>query len=145
MSNQESEENLIQAVLLPDGRLMQVMPDGSLVEFEKDSTDWEQLAAMTDEEVEVNAFSDPDGGWRTEQEFVESSFVPLARLIRLSSGLTLETFAERYEIPLETLRDWDQGASEPDAAGCALLKIIHHRPEIVAKSLARFSGRPYSA
>jgi len=39
-----------------------------------------------------------------------------AKLIRRASGMTQEEFAARFRIPLGTLRDWEQGASEPDQA-----------------------------
>lgn len=136
----ENEEHIIEARLLPDGRVMQVLPDGSLVEME-DDTDWAALAAMTEEEIAANALSDPDSGWETEEELAQERPLPFARIVRASSGLTQEAFAERYGIPLGTLRDWEQGVSEPDAAAQTLLVVIRYHPEAVTESLELLSRR----
>lgn len=120
------------------------MPDGSFVELE-DKTDWARVKAMTEEEIEANALSDPDSGWETDEELEQDRFVPMAKLIRLSSGLTQEAFAAKYEIPLGTLRDWEQGVSEPDAAARTLLKVISHRPDAVVESLLKHSRKADAA
>jgi putative transcriptional regulator len=120
------------------------MPDGSLVELE-DKTDWARVKAMTEEEIEANALSDPDSGWESDEELEQDRRVPFAKLIRVSSGLTQEAFAARYEIPLGTLRDWEQGISEPDSAARALLKVISHRPEAVVEALALHSRKANAA
>jgi putative transcriptional regulator len=113
---------------------MRVLPDGSLVEM-NDETDEAALAAMTDEEVEANALSDPDSGWESDEELDQERPVPFARIVRASSGLTQEAFAERFHIPLGTLRDWEQGVSQPEAAAQTLLVVIRYHPEAVVESL----------
>jgi len=40
--------------------------------------------------------------------------IPRVKIIRRALHLTQEEFAERYHIPLGTLRDWEQGRAEPD-------------------------------
>ncbi|CAN5583059.1 hypothetical protein BH09CHL1_BH09CHL1_26630 [soil metagenome] len=139
-----NEDNIVNARRLPDGRVVQVMPDGSFVELE-DKTDWARVKAMTEEEIEANALSDPDSGWESDEELEQDRRVPFAKLIRLSSGLTQEAFAAKYEIPLGTLRDWEQGISEPDAAARALLKVINHRPDAVVESLLKHSRKADAA
>jgi putative transcriptional regulator len=37
-------------------------------------------------------------------------------------GLSQEKFATRFEIPIGTLRDWEQGRSEPDKPARAYLE-----------------------
>ena len=41
---------------------------------------------------------------------------PVARvkLLRMRLRLTQEQFANRYGIPLDTLRDWEEGRTDPD-------------------------------
>jgi hypothetical protein len=51
--------------------------------------------------------------------------------------LTQEEFAERYQIPVGTLRDWEQGRSEPDQPARSYLKVIARDPEHVRMALAR--------
>jgi putative transcriptional regulator len=43
--------------------------------------------------------------------------------------------AERYHIPLGTLRDWEQGRSEPDGPARAYLKAIAGDPDAVKRAL----------
>jgi putative transcriptional regulator len=63
--------------------------------------------------------------------------VPQVKVIRRSLRLTQEEFAERYNIPLGTLRDWEQGRSTPDAPARAYLKVIAAEPEMVAGALGK--------
>ena len=58
------------------------------------------------------------------------------RWVRKATGLPQEAFAARYRIPLGTLRDWEQGRREPDAAALAYLRVIEREPEAVARALA---------
>ena len=60
---------------------------------------------------------------------------PRAKIIRRALGLTQEEFAAQFQIPLGTLRDWEQGAAEPDQAARAYLKVIAVDPEAVRKAL----------
>ena len=46
-------------------------------------------------------------------------------------------FVNRYRIPLSTLRQWEQGSREPDAATRLLIAVIAEEPELVAKVAAR--------
>ena len=90
------------------------MPDGSREPL-AESTDWERIRAMTDEEVTAAAFADPDAQPLTEARLASMKRVPRAKTLRRALGLTQEEFATRYHIiPVGTLRDWEQGRSEPD-------------------------------
>jgi putative transcriptional regulator len=60
--------------------------------------------------------------------------------VRRALGLTQEEFAARYRIPLGTLRDWEEGRSEPDEPGRAYLTAINHDPEGVRRALASGPG-----
>lgn len=62
--------------------------------------------------------------------------VPRVAVMRRSMMLTQEEFATRYAIPLGTLRDWEQGRTEPDATAKAYLKVIAAEPEMAARALA---------
>ena len=42
-----------------------------------------------------------------------------------------EEFAARYHIPIGTLRDWEQGRTDPDQPARAYLKVIARDPEHV--------------
>src|ERR1700710_1297454 len=84
--------------------------------------DWSRADAMTDAEVHAAAAKDPDARAMTDEEFVRAKRVPRTKTLRRALGLTQEQFAARYQIPLGTLRDWEQGATEPDQATRAYLR-----------------------
>jgi putative transcriptional regulator len=54
----------------------------------------------------------------------------------MALGMTQEEFAQAYEIPVGTLRDWEQGRREPDHASKTLLKLIERMPGEVRAVLA---------
>lgn len=135
------ESNIVKARILRDGTVVQVLPDGSYVPLE-DKTDWARLAAMTEEEIEANALADPDNPPLTDEELARMRRVPQPKRIRERLKLTQEQFSERFEIPQGTLRDWEQGASNPDQAARTLLRVIEQDPEGVARALARSYERP---
>ena len=54
-----SEETIVHARLREDGTVVQILPDGSEITLES-QTDWERVDAMTDDEIETAALSDPD-------------------------------------------------------------------------------------
>ena len=77
------------------------------------------------------ALSDPDGQPLTPEDFKRMRRVPRAKIIRQALGLTQEEFAMRFRIPLGTLRDWEQGAAEPDSCARAYLMVIARNPKAV--------------
>ena len=95
----------------------------------------EPLRAMTDDEVMAAALSDPDAQPLTPDDFKRMKRVARAKIIRQALGLTQEEFAARFRIPLGTLRDWEQGAAEPDAAAKAYLHVITRNPKAVIDAL----------
>jgi putative transcriptional regulator len=62
--------------------------------------------------------------------------VPRVKTVRRSLGLTQEEFSVRYGIPLGTLRDWEQGRTEPDQPARAYIRVIASNPEWVSRALA---------
>jgi putative transcriptional regulator len=133
-----SENDIVRVRRLSDGTLLQVMPDGSMRPYVSPTkTDWARLEAMTEEEIEANALADPDNPPLTDEELARMRPVPNPRRIRERLKLTQEQFAEKFEIPLGTLRDWEQGVSYPDSAARTLLRVIDKDPEAVVKALAR--------
>lgn len=59
-------------------------------------------------------------------------------MMRRALRLTQEAFADRYQIPLGTVRGWEQGAAEPDATAKAYLRAIACDAEAVAKALSAY-------
>jgi putative transcriptional regulator len=131
-----SESDIVRVRTLPDGTAVQVLPDGSTRPLE-DRTDWARLEAMTEEEIEANALADPDNPPLTPEELARMRPVPNPRRIRERLKLTQEQFAETFEVPLGTLRDWEQGVSYPDRSARTLLRVIDMDPDAVINALAR--------
>jgi len=109
------------------------MPDGSEVEIER-QTDWAAFDAKTDEEVDADVASDPDGVILTVEEH-RARRVPNIRKLRAKLSMTQEQFAERFQIPLGTLRDWEQGVTMPDKAARSYLRVIEANPDAVTAAL----------
>lgn len=61
--------------------------------------------------------------------------VAKVKRIRWQLGLSQEDFARRFEIPVGTIRDWEQGRSQPDRAAAAYLKVIGSDPALVSRAL----------
>ena len=113
-----------------DGKLVRVHSDGR----EEELPD-RPIRAMSDAEVETAARADPDNPLRTKADLAKLRRVPRVKTLRRALGLTQEEFARRYHIPLGTLRDWEQGRSEPDQPARAYLKVIASDPKAVARAL----------
>ncbi len=140
-----SENDIVRALRRPDGTVVELLPDGSTRPLE-DRTDWARLAVMTEEEIEANALADLDNPPLTDEELARMRRVPQPKEIRQRLKLTQEQFAERFEIPLGTLRDWEQGVCYPDQAARTLLRVIEQDPEAVARALERsYLPRPKPA
>jgi putative transcriptional regulator len=101
------------------------------------ATDWDAVAALTDEEIHVAALSDPDAQplpLGTDEEIAKQGLihVPNVKKLRERLGLTQEAFAAVYRIPIGTLRDWEQRRKLPDAPARAYLTVIARNPKAVA-------------
>ncbi|MFD1301289.1 helix-turn-helix domain-containing protein [Methylobacterium marchantiae] len=57
--------------------------------------------------------------------------------LRERQGLTQEEFATEFGLDLSTLRNWEQGRSEPDTATRTLLRTIAAHPAAVHAALKR--------
>ncbi|HEX6000070.1 MAG TPA: helix-turn-helix domain-containing protein [Hyphomicrobiaceae bacterium] len=91
---------------------------------------------MTDEEVVARALKDPDNLPITEEDRKRMKPRPRVYITRRALRMTQEQFAEAFRIPIGTLRDWEQGRTEPDQANRAYLKVIAVDPEFVRRALA---------
>ncbi len=97
--------------------------------------DWSRLDAMTEAERHAAAMNDPDAKPLTPEDFKRMKRTPQVKVIRRALDLSQEEFAERFRIPLGTLRDWEQGRKDPDAAARAYLDVIGRYPAAVREAL----------
>lgn len=112
------------ARIRPDGKVVRVSKEGRETAFPE-----VPMRAMTPAQIEAAAAADPDARPMTERELRQARRVPWVKILRRALGFTQEEFAARYQIPLGTLRDWEQGRSEPDQPSRAYLKLIARDPE----------------
>jgi len=61
---------------------------------------------------------------------------PAVRDLRRRARLTQLEFAARLGVPVETIRNWEQGKRMPRGPARALLAVIAHAPETVFAALA---------
>ncbi|MGZ3351662.1 MAG: helix-turn-helix domain-containing protein, partial [Xanthobacteraceae bacterium] len=98
--------------LKADGRIVEILPDGSEQAL---STRLEAIlaqAAPRDPAIE----SAPAAG--------EARDAVYARGVRARTKLTQAEFAARIGVPVETVRNWEQGKRSPRGPARALLKVI---------------------
>jgi putative transcriptional regulator len=70
-----------------------------------------------------------------------------ARKVRARTGLSQVQFAKGIEVPVETVRNWEQGKRAPRGPARALLRIIGNAPEIafgpLAQALSQYAQTGY--
>ncbi|WP_316231816.1 helix-turn-helix domain-containing protein [Bradyrhizobium sp. SZCCHNR1051] len=77
-------------------------------------------------------------------ELRDGEEIPLApvaplevRDLRRRVQLTQQEFAAKLGVPVETIRNWEQGKRMPRGPARALLTVIAHAPETVFAALAK--------
>jgi len=67
----------------------------------------------------------------------EMAISPAVRDLRRRARLTQQEFAARLGVPVETIRNWEQGKRMPRGPARALLAVIARAPETVFAALAK--------
>jgi putative transcriptional regulator len=96
--------------------------------------DWREFDALTDANILKAARSDPDAQPLNDAQLKRMNR-PNPKVVRQALGLSQEEFAERFKIPVGTLRDWEQGRVQPDQAARAYLMVIARNPKAVREAL----------
>ncbi len=92
-----------------------------LTQLPKGRINRKQLDATTEIELASQQASDDAEAMQDAAKF--------ARRVRKRLGLTQEEFSLRIEVPLNTIRNWEQGKRCPTGAAKALLKVLDKSPE----------------
>jgi putative transcriptional regulator len=103
--------------------------------MKKTRNDWRRADAMSGHDVHAAALSDPDAQPLTPERLARMKRTPQVKISRRALGLSQEEFAARFRIPLGTLRDWEQGRKDPDAAARAYPVVIGRNPSAVSEAL----------
>jgi putative transcriptional regulator len=104
---------MLRVRLKADGRIVEILPDGSEQPLPRRLADLAQR--MRGGRVAENAA-------RADAAY--------ARGVRARTKLTQAEFAARIGVPLETVRNWEQGKRSPRGPARALLKLIEKVPDI---------------
>ncbi len=104
---------MLRVRLKADGRLVEVLPDGS--ERAMPAADGRPMTARAQ-----------SGTQAANARFLDAAY---ARNVRRETGLTQTAFAARIGVPVETVRNWEQGKRSPRGPARALLKVIEQAPE----------------
>ena len=72
----------------------------------------------------------------SEQTLDHTDPAAFARQVRARCGLTQAAFAQKIEVPIETVRNWEQGKRVPRGPARALLKLIDTAPEMAFAALS---------
>jgi len=111
---------MLRVRLKADGRLVEVLPDGSERAI---PTDPRSIAAAAHNAARATGSRDLDATY--------------ARNVRGRTGLTQAAFAARIGVPVETVRNWEQGKRSPRGPARALLKVLEQAPEAAFAVLAK--------
>ena len=104
---------------------LRLKADGRIVEL-RDGAEF-PLAPAAPVAVPVSTFVAP----------IDAAAPPAVRDLRRRARLTQLEFAARLGVPVETIRNWEQGKRMPRGPARALLAVIAHAPETVFSALAK--------
>lgn len=85
------------------------------------------LDATTDADISVQQKADGEEAMRDAAKF--------ARRVRRRLGLTQSEFSLRIDVPLDTIRNWEQGKRCPTGAARTLLRLLDKAPEVAFLAL----------
>ena len=111
---------MLRVRLKADGRIVEVLPDGS----------------------ERPLASDPRSIATAAHNAARAQKASYARNVRGQTGLTQAAFAARIGVPVETVRNWEQGKRSPRGPARALLKMIDQAPQVAFAVLNTGKAEP---
>jgi putative transcriptional regulator len=112
---------MLRVRLKADGRLVEVLPDGS------------ERSPPPAAESRPKMVRPADGNLAANMRSLEAAY---ARNVRGRTGLTQAAFAARIGVPVETVRNWEQGKRSPRGPARALLRLIEQAPEAAFAALS---------
>jgi putative transcriptional regulator len=134
-------------ISLVEGTIMQrlrLKADGRIVEL-RDGQEFPLIPAMPGVALAISGVATAISGVATAISEVTPAVPavaetatppPAVRDLRRRARLTQLEFAARLGVPVETIRNWEQGKRAPRGPARALLAVIAHSPEAVFAALA---------
>src|ERR1044071_1775507 len=110
--------------LKADGRLVEILADGR-----------EAALKLPPPEADQRILAPPIAQDRPPQ--VDAGY---ARRVRSQTRLTQAEFAGRIGVPIETVRNWEQGKRSPRGPARALLRLINRAPDVAFSVLSQKSA-----
>jgi putative transcriptional regulator len=114
--------------LKADGRIVEILADGTERAIAGAAVAAATIAGATD------ATTPRSGGQGRDAVY--------AKGIRARAKLTQAEFAARIGVPIETVRNWEQGKRSPRGPARALLKMIDHAPQVAFAVLNTAKSEP---
>ena len=105
--------------LKADGRIVEILPDGGE----------RPLGHRLDRRQAVAGNATTGVGGRLRD-------ADYARSVRARTKLTQVQFAARIGVPIETVRNWEQGKRSPRGPARALLRVIERAPDVAFAALS---------
>lgn len=99
------------------------------------TVDWKQVHATTEEDIRrhmIEDGEDPDA----EIDWSKARIVVGAATVRRKLQLSQTAFATLINVPVASVRNWEQGRARPDAAAQSLLLVLWYEPEAAMRALA---------
>ena len=113
--------------LKADGRIVEILPDGGERAYGKG------LAPTRDAPIEAATRARQRPDYRA----VPREAAAYARAVRARTRLTQAEFAARIGVPIETVRNWEQGKRSPRGPARALLKLLDRAPDVAFAVLGK--------
>jgi len=122
---------MLRVRLKADGRIVEILPDGSE----------RALPSPLAEIAQQMRSGRPSGGFLAASRAARAAAADAAyaRGVRARTKLTQAQFAARIGVPIETVRNWEQGKRSPRGPARALLKVIDEAPDV---AFAVLSAKP---
>jgi len=90
------------------------------------------MDATTEDDIRRHAIED---GEDPDAPLAHHELTIPARAVREKLGLSQEAFAKALNIPVGTIRNWEQNRVKPDPAARALLLILYRQPKVALDAL----------
>jgi putative transcriptional regulator len=120
---------MLRVRLKADGRVVEILPDGS-------------ERALPSRLAQAAATGKPDAPTPARAVNGAPPDAAYARGVRARTRLTQAEFASRIGVPIETVRNWEQGKRSPRGPARALLKVIDKAPDVAFAVLRTDGGGP---